>query len=358
VTKGTGLKIPGALEDEIDVAVTRHLETELGARGLLLSSADLAIAESTTAALGRRLMARLLQQCYPEADDLTVEFERTGDIARIGAALAFGAVTSRVLARADGRARRPLSTEYVCGVFNLAIGLIDGICDGDVDTGTQLLANIFDADLYAAATRRRDHGWLHTSLPNFLATDDAVAFTVSVTEAFYDNLHDLYADQPEVRRIVGEQLADALKAESDSVQDPFAVLSPERRVECSRTTSVLPFNIIETITTAGRAVAVPSRATVLGEAIWRIDDLVDIVDDARSGALNAVLLDAGRRRGHHGGYDMADLSAVLASSGIESAAAEAADRLQAGLGMGAIAPDDRFAYLGFVQRYAGIEPTL
>jgi hypothetical protein len=352
------LRIPGALESEIDVAVTRHLETELGARGLLLSSADLTLAESATGALGRRLTTCLLQQCYPDVDGLTVEFERTGDMTRIGAALAFGAVTSRVLAGTDGRTPGSLRTEYVCAIFNLAIGLVDGICDGDVATGTQLLANIFDADLIEAAVRRRDRGWLHAALPDLLASDDAVAFTASVTEAFYDSLHDLYADQPAVRRTVGEQLAEALKAETDSVRDPFTALSPERRVECSRTTSVLPFNIIDTITTARPAVAVPSTATMLGEAIWRIDDLVDIIDDARSGALNGVLLEACRRRGRHAGYDITDLSEVLASSGIASAAAEAADRLQDGLGMGAIAIDDRFAYLGFVQRYAGIEPTL
>jgi hypothetical protein len=356
VTKGTGLKIPGTLESEIDMTVTHYLETELGARGLLLSSADLAVAESTTAAMGRQLTTRLLQQCYPEADDITVEFERTGDIRRIGAALAFGAVTSRVLARAGARATRPVRTEYVCAIFNLAIGLVDGICDGDVDTGPRLLADIFDADLIEAAVRRRDRGWLHAALPDFLTADDAVAFTASVTEAFYDNLHDLYADQPDVRRMVGEQLAEALKAETDSVRDPFTALSPERRVECSRTTSVLPFNIIETITTAGRST--DSTATMLGEAIWRIDDLVDIVDDARSGALNGVLLEACRRRGRHDGYDITDLSEVLGPTGIASAAAEAADRLHDGLGFGTIAPDDRLAYLGFVQRYAGIEPTL
>src|SRR6185312_15701716 len=102
---------------------------------------------------------------------------------------------------------------------------------------------------------------------------------------------------------------------------------------------------------------VPSTATMLGEAIWRIDDLVDIIDDARSGALNAVLLQ-GRRRGRRGRYDISDVRAVLASSAIASVAAEAADRLYDGLRMGTVDHDDRCAYLGFVQRYAGIEPAL
>ncbi len=133
---------------------------------------------------------------------------------------------------------------------------------------------------------------------------------------------------------------------------------PQRRVECSRATSVMPFEIIETITTAGRVLATPSPATLLGEAMWRIDDLVDLADDARSGALNALVLNAFQRRGGHDGYDVADLQAVLDCSGIASAAAEAADRLTDGLRVaGIVTGDDRHAFLQFVQRYAGIEPT-
>jgi hypothetical protein len=236
--------------------------------------------------------------------------------------------------------------------------MVDGICDGDPDAGGQLLAHLFDADVIGAAKHRRAGGWLLAELPDSLAADGAVVFTAGVIEAFYGSLHELYADQPDVRRIVGEQLADALKAETDSVRDPFRALTPSRREECSRTTSVLPFDIIETITIAGRSPTVPSTATMLGEAIWRIDDLVDIIDDARSGALNAVLLEACRQREPHGRYDITDLHAVLASSAIASTAAEAADRLQGGLRIGAVDHDDRCAYLGFVQRYAGIDPTL
>ena len=133
VTDGAALKIPKTLESAIDAAVSRHLEAELADRSLLLTSADLAIAEAKTAVLGRRLMTSVLKQCYPEADGLTVEFERTGDIGRIGAALAFGAVTSRVFASSVGdRSRRRAAIELLCGTFNLAIGLVDGICDADV----------------------------------------------------------------------------------------------------------------------------------------------------------------------------------------------------------------------------------
>jgi hypothetical protein len=352
------LKIPRHLENAIDNAVTRHLETEFRDRDLLLGSAELTSAKRKTAALGRRLMTRLLNQCYPEADGLAVEFERTGDIPRIGAALAFGAVVSRVLqSGVDYPSGSGSVVEFLCGTFNLAVGLIDGVCDADAVAGERLLGHFRDADLIGAADGRRGPGWLHAHMPLSLAADDGVAFAVSVTEAFFENFHNIFAEEADVRRVVGRQLAYALEAEAASVCRPFTALSARRRVECSRATSVMPFEIIETMTTAGRVAATPSAATLLGEAMWRIDDLVDLTDDARSGALNAVLLTAFQRRGGHDGYVVVDVQAVLDSSGIASAAAEAADRLRDGLRLAGVSGDDQHAFLQFVERYAGIEPT-
>ena len=99
-----------------------------------------------------------------------------------------------------------------------------------------------------------------------------------------------------------------------------------------------------------------ARATLLGEAMWRVDDLVDLVDDARNGALNGVLLAACGKR--HARYDIADLAAVLGSPGIAAAAAEAALRLHDGLPAVGVSSEDQRAYLAFVQRYAAIVPAL
>ena len=330
VTDGAALKIPRTLESAIDAAVSRHLEAELGDRSLLLTSADLAIAEAKTAILGRRLMTSVLKQCYPEADGLTVEFERTGDIGRIGAALAFGAVTSRVFASSVGdRSRRQAAIELLCGTFNLAIGLVDGICDADVATGEQLLDHFHDADLVGAASHRRGPGWLHAEMPLFLAADDGVAFTISVTEAFFENLHNIYADNADVRRIVGEQLADALKAETASVRRPLTALSAERRIDAPEQLRYCPSRSSR----RSRPPVVPHRqrercwAKRCGVSTILSTSLMTPVTDA----LNAVLLDASALRGMQDRYEIADLQAVLASSRIASAAAEAADRLRDGL---------------------------
>jgi hypothetical protein len=352
------MEIPATLESSIDAAVAHHLQSTLGAGGLLLNSADLRMAETTNAALGRWLMQRLLSECYPEAEGLALQFERAGDMARIGSALAFGAVTSRVFAAAHDVIGRRRPVEYVCGVFNLAIGLVDGICDGDTAIGVQLLNHCHDADLVDAAMGRRRRGWLQSPLPDHLAEDSAVGFTATVIEVFFALLHDLYLDRPHVRRIIGQQLTEALQAETDSVRDPFTALSAACRVGCSRATSVLPFEIISTIANAGIVPAVRSPATMLGEAMWRVDDLVDLVDDARYGALNALLLAACGRRGTHADYDVVDLTYLLGSADIAAAATDAAQRLHQGLQAAEVTGDDQRAYLAFVQRYAEIGAVL
>ena len=121
-------------------------------------------------------------------------------------------------------------------------------------------------------------------------------------------------------------------------------------------TSVLPFEIIETLAGANAERVVPSAATLIGEAMWRIDDLVDLCSDARCGALNGVLLAAdGVLDPAVGGYRLDTLESLLASSCIADAAAEAADNLSAGLCQ-AERDAGRNAFLHFIHRYAAVAP--
>jgi hypothetical protein len=255
---------------------------------------------------------------------------------RLGAALAFGAVTARVLAPRveDGR-------ELLCAIFNLGIGLVDSLGDGDGDTetGAALLESIHGQGLTGAAEEPRPRGWLGGV---GLADDPTVAFTVAIVEAFFATLHASYpgGEWLELRRVVGELLGAALEAERRSLVRSADGATRAELTEASRLTSVLPFEIVETLASGGRGSA---EATELGEAMWRIDDLVDLCQDARSGALNAVLL------GAPGGFER-----LLDSTQIADAAAEAAAKLEAGLARAD--PDDAASFLAFVQRYAGIEP--
>ena len=112
------------------------------------------------------------------------------------------------------------------------------------DGGT-LLKLVQAHDLVDAAERPRARGWLRTTLPRALAENPSAAFTVDIIETFFEMLPDVYPDDASRRR-VGVQLGTALKAECASVA-PSANAARDQLIECSRLTSVLPFQIIETL---------------------------------------------------------------------------------------------------------------
>jgi hypothetical protein len=327
------VELPARIEQDVGDAVVRHLGAELGARGLLLDADAFTAAAAGAAELGARLLPLAAEACFGAGAML--EFESEREAARIEAALAFGAVSARVLGPS-------VEAELVCGLFNLGIGMIDGLCDGDAGTGAAVLELIRARDLAGAAAVPRDRGWLRATVPPALAADPTVAFTVEVVEAFYALLHASYPEP--ARRRVGGQLDAALEAERRTVlrseDAPRAEL-----IESSRLTSVLPFEIVETLAAGG------GRGTLLGEAMWLVDDLVDVCDDARCGSLNGVLLAAAPGDSRPGERErVAGLEQLLASDGLAAAAAEAADKLALALGP----VDERAAFLQFVQRYAGI----
>jgi putative flavoprotein involved in K+ transport len=354
------VEIPASTEHSVSETVARHLESELGVRGLLLTAGDLARAEAEAAHAGAYLRTCVLRQRYPMICDGSgaVKFESEHTAARLDAALAFGAVTARVLAKRDVE-RVARSVEFLCAIFNLGIGLIDGLCDDDAETGVALLELIRGSDLANAAEVPRARGWLRTALPPTLAEDLTVTFTVDIVESFFETLHTVYPDDGswQRRRRVGMQLGVALEAERGSVTRSAEQTPREELIECSRLTSVLPFQIIETLASGHRATE-PTAGTRLGEAMWRIDDLVDLCQDVRRGSHNGVLLASATGVVRPGERDLlAALERLLNSTHIACAAADAADHLLAGL---QVASDDhrgRASFLHFIQRYAGITPV-
>jgi hypothetical protein len=331
--------------------VARHLETKLGDRGLLLGPDDLSKADALAAALGRRLLMAAVDEIYrdrrEQGADVAIDFGSEAGEHRVGAALAFGAATARVLAPEHVCDRERI--ELLCAVFNLGIGLVDGICDQDPEVGGRFVKLIDERALLAAAEAPEARGWLRTRLSAQLAADAASAFTADVIEAFFEILHRAYPYDRwlSLRRGLGADLAAALEAERTSVDRSEGPVSREQLIECSRGTSVLPFQIIETLAVGARAPRGSSAGTLLGEAMWRIDDLVDLVADARSGALNGLLLAAG------GESSEAALERLHGSVDLAGVAARAADDLAAGLRRAA-GETHRELFLTFVQRYAAI----
>jgi hypothetical protein len=319
------------LEQEIGRAVAEHLNVELGGRGLLLPPNREAAATADAAHRGPRLLRMTLNACYPE-DDRAVEFASVDVAPRLQGALTFGAAKAALLSD-----RPTEDVELLCAMFTLGVGLVDSLCDGDADAGTGLLGDLRECDVANAALEVRRRGWLRGAVGPAHTMNPTVAFTVEVIEAFFETLHAVYPGQEwsPLRRDVGAQLEAALEAEHRSVGWSRESASRQELMECSRRTSVLPFEIVQTLVRG----AEPAAATLLGEAVWRIDDLVDLYQDATAGALNAVLLGT-------------TLERLVETGGIAEIATEAAERLSAGLALarGADAAD---RFLLFIQRYAG-----
>lgn len=364
-TPGTGstlsvdVDIPARIEQAVSDAVVYHLETEFGGRGLLLTTEALVAAEAHLAQRGTRLLTRVIQRCYPMAQACTLKFESEHEASRIGAALAFGAVTAVALVEANGDAEQlESSVELICAMFNLGIGLVDSLCDSDPKTGAALLELVHERGLVGIAERPRTRGWLRATVPLAFAQDSTVAFAVEIIETFFETLHAAYPGDEwlRLRRGVGTQLGAALEAEQHSIARSAYQTPRTELIEYSRRTSVLPFQIIETLVGIHHTADEPTPGTQLGEAMWRIDDLVDLCDDARSGALNSLLLRAATGVARPGERDLVDaLEHLLESTDIERAAVEAAELLQVGLGRG----NDHVhtaSFLSFIQRYAGIAP--
>jgi hypothetical protein len=361
------VEIPRPLRQAIDEAVTRSLRAELDARGLLLTRAASGSATMGAARAGKALLPRVVAACYQDsllgdrAPD--IEFDGGDDATRIELALAFGSVTADLLTPPRTGRAPDTPVDLLCASFNLGIGLVDDLCDGTPPLGLPFLAVLEDMDLSGAA----HDGWpdhrLLSSLPESLTADPTVAFTARIIEAFFGLLHSCYPDQEgsALRDHVGALLEVALEAESRSVDRAVGPVAHEQLIEYSRRTSVVPFQIIEHLATGDPALASPTAGTLLGEAMWRIDDLVDLARDAGLDALNGVLLGATQEPGPATASDaIATLEKVLRSHAIPLAAAQAAESLDAGLSAAASGPAagaNRLLFLSFVQRYAAIAPS-
>jgi hypothetical protein len=319
------------LEEAICRTVADHLKAELGSRGLLLTPGREVAATADAVQRGRHLLSSAVGLCYPD-DDHLVDFDGEDVATRLQGALTFGAATAALLSD-----RSTDQLDLLCAMLTLGVGLVDSLCDGDPDAGTRVLGLLHERGMAKAAEEMRPRGWLQGAVVPALALDPTVAFTVDVIEAFFEMLHAVYSGDrwTPLRREVGAQLEAALEAERRSVGWSADSAPRPELIECSRRTSVLPFEIVRTLVGG----AEPAAATLIGEAVWQIDDLVDLCQDARAGALNAVLLGT-------------TLDRLVETEDIARVAAEAAERLSAGL---ALAPGAHAAdrFLLFIQRYAG-----
>jgi hypothetical protein len=365
------VQVPADVERAVEELVLRHLRTELAAYGLLLTADALREAKAKTAQRGKDLLAEFITRCYGIQAQRRVEvshqFQSEEVRAHVEGALAFGAASAIVLAPVKDVAKPYFKLiEQLCAVFNLGIGLVDSLSDEDSGIGMILLGLLDSDELTECAEVPRQRGWLRSALPAALAGDAAVGFAADLIEIFFQELHAVYPGQSslDMRRGIGRQLTAALVAERDSVCWSLDRVERERSLHTSRLTSVLPLQIIETLAWGSMTTDERSAGTLLGEGLWRVDDLVDLCEDARNGALNSLLVRAlddvpRSRKGHD---PITALERLLGSTDIAEAAAEAASCLEAGLRLGdGLQPAQRGAaipaFLYFIQSYAGLPPV-
>jgi hypothetical protein len=326
----------------VEEVVREQLYAALGAHGLLLDDGAAAAGMADAATLGGALLPSVVDALYGETlasnPSARVVFDNNATASRVSLALAFGALTAQLVLPPP--ADLPGDENALCAVFNLGIGLIDGLCDRSPRQGLPLLRALADLDF--STVRGAGDAWigLHAALPADLLRDPTVDFALRVVDLFFDLLHTTYPSDGEIalRSRVGMLLGDALDAERRSVDRSMRDRDLAELMDCSRLTSVLPFQIIAVLATGADGGLAQAAATALGEAMWRVDDLVDLVEDAASGALNSLLLcDDGRPR-------------------IAVVAAAAASYLATGLEVapGAQAGTSRRAFLACVQSYAGL----
>jgi hypothetical protein len=368
------VEVPCAVDSALQDLVVRQLQGELAARGLLLPAKTLWQAEADIIQQGEALITHLIAGIVGTSMDsettVCLRFESEESRAHIQAALAFGATVADVLALdvPDGGSAAKRAKQ-MCGIFNLGIGLLDSLCDEDSTVGAVLLdfLNGDGNELVQCAREPRRRGWIRSVLPGEYGGDASVRFVADLVEVFFQELHAIYPGDTNInlRHYVGTQLTAALKSERDSVCWSPNELDRERLLRTSRLTTVLPLQIIESLVCGSKSMNDTSTGTLLGEALWRIDDLVDLCQDVRSGALNSILVAAleDAPSDHKEGVyrPLAALEKLLRSRATEQAAAEAVEYLAAGLrlnlnkvGASHAAGNPVTRLLAFVQRYAGV----
>jgi hypothetical protein len=344
------------LEIVIRESVIRCLSAELGERGLLLTADQIAAAQADAARDGARLWALVAHGRAPVtiSDGTTLGFDvlRDANASRLDASLAFGAAVAALLTP-DPPVR--VAVETVCAIFNLGAGVVDGVCDRNPAAGVRLL-EVAQAGIADAVSTRCRSDWLQARIPRELSNDLLVGFTAAVVEALVDAVHAAYPQDDAARRRAGRALEAALEVEYRSIGWSTMNVPLAQLTDWSRMTSVLPFQIIHVLV-GGEPIGEPSAATLLGEATWLIDDLVDLLQDARTGALNAVLLAAVGRAGlpNWPASRPEILETLVDSDDLADAAARAAECLASGL---QLAGDGRErsarSFVHFLQRYVGI----
>lgn len=202
--------------------------------------------------------------------------------------LAFGHDVSSGLQEFEGRDSHAAAAR-TCGLFNFGISIFDLLHDAQ-PASAKKFASAFDADaLTRLHTDPRSPQWLLDVARG--AEEPEVRLLLQVIAAVYADLHGM-ADghRNGAFHTVTSLLSAAYAAEMQSTA--VEVVSPADREAIARAKSTLPFRIIGAIGDLAFDASPSADRTGLtddiGTIFWLTDDLVDLVADVRSGALNVI----------------------------------------------------------------------
>ena len=211
---------------------------------------------------------------------------------RVPMALSFGYELSAGLQSLDAN-ETDVAVAETCGLFNFGISVFDLLHDAQPQLVSRF-TSYFDRDVLL---RLNAEAVAPSELQRTARTaeEPEIRLLLQVIAGVYERLHRLGAGSRGAYEKVTSLLALAYAAEIRSAACDAAPTS--ERLEIARAKSTLPFVIIDAIGELrhernGSGALHDAVISEIGTIFWLTDDLVDLVGDSRSGALNAILIGA------------------------------------------------------------------
>jgi len=213
---------------------------------------------------------------------------------RVPLVLAFGFETGTAFySLQDRRQKHRREAGNLCAIFNLGISLFDLIYDNFPAMARELSQWFIERQSISPLPTARSP--LADSSSTGSQTTE-VRLLTTLINWFFDQLESAanISRNTDVYQRVTRHLFEAYHAEMNSA--PASQGSASTAVRISQAKSTLPFIIITELSSlfvvqprSGVAPLVRSLTRHLAANFWLTDDLVDIIDDARAGALNSIV---------------------------------------------------------------------
>lgn len=320
----------GLLLDEVWLATRRSLVTALERAALWPVAAEHQAFFTSQRRRGEDLRQRVLLNLLLEEDRRWLMSPSLFGAsnrrfrARTPITMAFGYSVSEGLQSLGGH-QADTAVAEACGLFNFGISIFDLLHDTQPQLVLEFTSH-FNRDVLVQL-QSDEAGSRSLRESARVSEHPEVRLLLQTIAAVYERLYLIAGGaQSAAFAQVAALLAQAYDAEMRSATCTSAPAA--ERLAISRDKSALPFSIIAAISALGAGDDLPSHEGLiqdLGTIFWLTDDLVDVVGDARSRALNSLLV---RAAGEDTLEVGANLMRLLESTLIADAAVSVRDALE------------------------------